>query len=530
MPLQRRPPSPPSHAQSSLSPSSSRPSLSTSSSGSSSGNSSVDTAFRHLTLNERRPLPYGFKEDGDIPDLQELYAQDRVVYTEEGMLQRKDSWDARTRETSDSPRQVPLPFMPSRVPERSSSSHPSHALPPVSSSSSQDGEQPRRPVLVLRSDTCHPFDPTHHIDNNASSEGYSNSMTAGSASSSAFPSSSDLKPSSTPAPYYMDTSEDSSAAPTQFSAPSPQRSQRATTGPIHPFSRPFSSPDASGSGIFSPRPIRAAEIPDRTSTASLPLPMHTPYHTLPLLSGPTITEDRELDSQAMDISSSASAAFDSNSHAGPSRGWGININTNTNRSPSPHHSPRQSARSPPNWSADWTQFTDSVLRSSSPPHAHAQSHPHSHHPYAGFSRSMSPSSSHTSHTDISYPPPAPPTILTPPPPPERDPSAPHVPFLSHGTLSREIYIAVETLAREYRLHVWLPGYRRDAITLSTRKRRILHLVADSWEPEGGHFERRIAFGYDADLSQVRAEFDGESLRVIVPRRVTPMTYWSSARD
>ena len=40
----------------------------------------------------------------------------------------------------------------------------------------------------------------------------------------------------------------------------------------------------------------------------------------------------------------------------------------------------------------------------------------------------------------------------------------------------------------------------------------------------GHFERRISFGYDADLSQVRAEFDGEILRVIVPRRV-PMLTW-----
>ena len=40
----------------------------------------------------------------------------------------------------------------------------------------------------------------------------------------------------------------------------------------------------------------------------------------------------------------------------------------------------------------------------------------------------------------------------------------------------------------------------------------------------GHFERRISFGYDADLTQVRAEFDGEYLRAFVPRRMTPMTY------
>ena len=34
----------------------------------------------------------------------------------------------------------------------------------------------------------------------------------------------------------------------------------------------------------------------------------------------------------------------------------------------------------------------------------------------------------------------------------------------------------------------------------------------------------MSFGYDADLTQVRAEFDGEFLQVIVPRRITPMTY------
>lgn len=68
-------------------------------------------------------------------------------------------------------------------------------------------------------------------------------------------------------------------------------------------------------------------------------------------------------------------------------------------------------------------------------------------------------------------------------------------------------------------------------TLATKKRRILHVVADSWADSsdgssgagggggGGHFERRISFGYDADLARVRAEFDGEILRVIIPRRV-----------
>lgn len=44
----------------------------------------------------------------------------------------------------------------------------------------------------------------------------------------------------------------------------------------------------------------------------------------------------------------------------------------------------------------------------------------------------------------------------------------------------------------------------------------------------GHFERRISFGYDADLGHVRAEFDGEILRVIVPRRTPTLTWFGEA--
>jgi len=92
-------------------------------------------------------------------------------------------------------------------------------------------------------------------------------------------------------------------------------------------------------------------------------------------------------------------------------------------------------------------------------------------------------------------------------------------------LSADTFIAVETLDKEYRLIVKLPGYDRDCIMLSTRRRRILHIAADSWKAGGGHFERRISFGYDADLSHVRAEFDGEHLRVLVPRKVVNV-FWS----
>ncbi|KAN0105271.1 hypothetical protein V8E52_011210, partial [Russula decolorans] len=97
--------------------------------------------------------------------------------------------------------------------------------------------------------------------------------------------------------------------------------------------------------------------------------------------------------------------------------------------------------------------------------------------------------------------------------------APYEPYLSDAPAPPDSWIAVETSPVEYRLVVRLPGFRRDAITLAARRRRVLHVVADSWEPGGGHFERRISFGYDADLGHVRAEFDGEILRIIVPRRI-----------
>ncbi|PFH53752.1 hypothetical protein AMATHDRAFT_136735 [Amanita thiersii Skay4041] len=96
--------------------------------------------------------------------------------------------------------------------------------------------------------------------------------------------------------------------------------------------------------------------------------------------------------------------------------------------------------------------------------------------------------------------------------------APHLPFLSHAPPPADSYIQVETTPRDYQLNVRLPGFSRDGITLASKKRRVLHIVADRWDGDGGHFERRISFGYDADLVQVKAEFDGEMLRVVIPRR------------
>lgn len=48
--------------------------------------------------------------------------------------------------------------------------------------------------------------------------------------------------------------------------------------------------------------------------------------------------------------------------------------------------------------------------------------------------------------------------------------------------------------------------RLDCITLATKSRRTLHIVADRWERESGaHFERKITFGDDADLAKIKAQ-------------------------
>jgi hypothetical protein len=55
-------------------------------------------------------------------------------------------------------------------------------------------------------------------------------------------------------------------------------------------------------------------------------------------------------------------------------------------------------------------------------------------------------------------------------------------------------------------------------TISARRRHILHIAANGWELGGGHFERCVKFGYDADLTRVSAELDGDRLDVSVPKR------------
>ena len=112
-------------------------------------------------------------------------------------------------------------------------------------------------------------------------------------------------------------------------------------------------------------------------------------------------------------------------------------------------------------------------------------------------------------------------------------------------------IQVQPHPREYQIWVRLPGFTSDGIIVTTQKERVVHIVADKWDNNGGqfqslkpsalpcdvmfsslmltnpfpgHFERRILFDYDADLSKdssVKAKFRDDWLCVTVRRHSIP---------
>ncbi|KAJ7596682.1 hypothetical protein C8J56DRAFT_918063 [Mycena floridula] len=242
---------------------------------------------------------------------------------------------------------------------------------------------------------------------------------------------------------------------------------------ILPYPRPYSVPQYQpGAG---PPPLEKKDRPqiDRTSSSSLPIPSHIPYHALPQ------TRQRALED-------SDAAQPHGSGQSGPSGSSSV--------------SRASSLRDPPK---------DYPLKQ-----AVAE-------PAAATAMNKSSTSS------LAYSP-APPTVLPSPPLPASESPmslarsahrhAPYNAFLSHAPAPPDSWIRVESTTETYRLNCRLPGFSRDGITLATKKRRILHIVADRYEGGGGHFERRIALGYDADFGRIRAEFDGEMLRISIPRR------------
>ncbi|KAI0358525.1 hypothetical protein OH77DRAFT_1494197 [Trametes cingulata] len=455
----------------------------------------------------------GKDSDGDLNTSREAQPSSLPFPSDPSLrpvLQHRTSSYSKRHASFDSPREVPLPYMPLRQPYAASSSQ-AQGSAVVHDSDHSSPSSSRLACLAsdaVRADAGR----TVYDDHVASS---SSDSTPSSSSSPPTSSGGDPKTNRGSVPDYMDLSE--SPAPSThfhpsrvFAQPRPQspRVPSSSSNTIPLFSRPFSSPDASRpshSGIHAPRPMRPPGVPDRGSTASLPLPANTPYHILPSYGGAPIQEDAEMRSAAPSRPSSSRPS------AGPNQ-------SSTSSIPSSSSS-RQARRSPTLVSdLEHDEFMSLVANRIFD------------RAYSSAARADGGDSASSILSDRPLPPPAPPTVLTPPPPPlstDRGPTAPYEPFLAHAPAPRDSYIAVDTKPTEYRLIVRLPGFRRDAITVSTRKRRILHVVADSWEPNGGHFEQRISFGYDALLAQVRAEFDGEHLQVIVPRRTIPMTYHPS---
>ncbi|GJJ06497.1 hypothetical protein Clacol_000689 [Clathrus columnatus] len=257
---------------------------------------------------------------------------------------------------------------------------------------------------------------------------------------------------------------------------------------------------------------------EKMSSHSVPLPDSVPYSALPALVPPQDPSTRYLYprpapnppssssskplNESIPVTSISSQKIPSRQSPSPPLLADDDFDTNTLPCIPPSYSTRFSEPLPPRLAALYSKFT---TRPASLPHALT--------------------SNFTQNGDTDIPPPQPPTILTPPPPLSRGNNrkpAPHEPFLPPKQPPPDhTYIAVETLNHEYILVVRLPGFQRDAITLAARRRRVLHVVADNWSENGGHFERRITFGYDADLYSVRAEFDGEFLKIHVPRKLVP---------
>ncbi|BGP18348.1 hypothetical protein JCM10213_008520 [Rhodosporidiobolus nylandii] len=68
------------------------------------------------------------------------------------------------------------------------------------------------------------------------------------------------------------------------------------------------------------------------------------------------------------------------------------------------------------------------------------------------------------------------------------------------------------------VRVTLPGFSLENITVAMRRHHRVHIVADSYGPDGGHFEKLVSLGSDVSSAAPRAEFDGTTLRIYVQRR------------
>ncbi|CEL58638.1 hypothetical protein RSOLAG1IB_08701 [Rhizoctonia solani AG-1 IB] len=145
------------------------------------------------------------------------------------------------------------------------------------------------------------------------------------------------------------------------------------------------------------------------------------------------------------------------------------------------------------------------------------------------------------------PPPEPPHIHTPPSSPSARPYA--YPFLPSCEPRGDAMpsVSAEVSPDKYVLSCRMPHFDHSSITVASRKGRSIVIAADRWgavepfplsldptlipgPPQPAHFERRVTFGWDADMTRVHASFDGVTLRVTVPRRMLPTGPATATRD
>jgi hypothetical protein len=212
-------------------------------------------------------------------------------------------------------------------------------------------------------------------------------------------------------------------------------SQTQGSSPLFPFSRPYSLPDAH-SNSYGPATLSVSSTtnpswPDRTSCASLPLPMQTPYFTLPQALS---SEEGKESSQNGPIDPPGAEWLTKGKPEAK-----ILDKTSVQRS-----GPRQPLDQTPSSPSGSVCFAPTAMPSTP----------------SILSRCSSLSQS------SNYPPPTPPTILAPSPPPgveETRIQAPYEPFLSHAPPPEDSWIAVETTPSDYTLIVRLPGFKRDGM-------------------------------------------------------------------
>ncbi|KIM31773.1 hypothetical protein M408DRAFT_327210 [Serendipita vermifera MAFF 305830] len=63
-----------------------------------------------------------------------------------------------------------------------------------------------------------------------------------------------------------------------------------------------------------------------------------------------------------------------------------------------------------------------------------------------------------------------------------------------------------------------PGFSSECITIAAKRGSVLVIIADRWDSEtDSHFEWKIAFDRDADMTKIQAIFHQGLLKVTVPR-------------